>query len=160
MSSKNSQAKKIKTPDKKNPFKLFLVAAVLIVVLAGGGMYYLTVNGTIAFQTKEPEKFYCDLGEYTVNVVNDQSTDKKYLLYDIFVGYNKGDKKAKKQLTKDKKLPVINDIVNGYFQEQTYAFLNNPDNKAEIKETLLKRINEEVTDVKITDIRIAKYLLQ
>ena len=146
VSKKESKSISVKT--------VFLIFILLALLLAGGTYYYLTK------MNNKSEQVYFNLGENTVNVQNSENSTSHYLKYEFYIGYDKNNKKIKKQLSKEGKLPVINDTINGYIQCLDYSFLSDPKNEEKIKSQLLSEINNELSDFQLNDIRITKFLLQ
>lgn len=139
--------------------KMIFICLFFVLAFVGGCGYYLLSNNYIQLTyANQVEYKYVDLGEFKVNL---KDTDKKrYFSGKIFVGYDKKNSDCEKALTKDQKLPVVDDVINSYFREKTYDYLSNSDNTEKIKKDIIEEINKQLDTCKIEDIRFSQYLLQ
>lgn len=138
--------------------KLMVLILALFTVGICGATYYLVSNNVIQIQKSQIENSYVNLGDFSVKLKDENRN--RYFQGRIYVGYDKDDSKAKKELTKQKQIPIINDTINSYLRNKDYEFLNDVNNKEQIKKEMIDQINKQLQTCKITDIRFYNYLLQ
>lgn len=143
--------------EKGHGFIIFICILSLIVIGGGSfaGFYFYKTN--ISSKNTQVEKTYVDIGEITVNLADESG--KRYLKSGIYVGYDKGDKKAKKQLTKEKQLSVVQDALSFYLMQKKTDYFNG-NYEDELKEELIDAVNKKVQDFKITDIKLVNLIIQ
>ncbi|MBW6411291.1 flagellar basal body-associated FliL family protein [Clostridium weizhouense] len=132
---------------------LFLLPSSIIL-----GYQYFSNNISINTQKTDIEKIYVNLGQIIVNLSPPDS--QRHFKAEIALGYNKDDYNNKKQLTKEKHLPIIKDVVNFYFKSKSLEFISDSTNENQIKKELMECINQELPDYEVTDIRFSKFIIQ
>lgn len=145
---------------KKSSNKKLLILLCILVLSASvfGGTYGLSHADLLNEKEVTTDSVYVDLGKITVNLAD--KNENRYFMGQIYVGYNKGDRKSAQELTKDKKLVIVRDVINFYFKSKDVQFINNINNITQIKEELINSINENLKDCKITDIRFNGFIIQ
>ena len=141
---------------KSRGFVIFLSILCLIIIGGGSfaGFYFYKTNVS---DTKPIEKEYVNAGEITVNLSDDSG--KRYVISSVYVGFDKGDKKAKKQLTKEKQLSVVQDALSFCLKNKTSDFFKG-DYEESLKAELIDAVNKKVQDFKITDIKLINLVIQ
>lgn len=141
---------------KGHGFIIFLSILCLIIVGGGAfaGFYFYKSNSA---NTKPVEKAYVNVGEITVNLSDENG--KRYIKTGVYVGYDKNDKKAKKQLTRDKQLAVVQDALGFSLKKKTSDYFKG-DYEEELKSELIDVVNKKVQDFKITDIKLINLIVQ
>ncbi|GAA0077761.1 hypothetical protein UT300005_21390 [Clostridium sp. CTA-5] len=143
---------------KKSIITLCIFLLILLPTSIILGYHYFSNNTSATTQSPKAEIVYVNLGQIIVNLSPPDS--QKYFKAEISVGYDEKDSNAKKQLTKEKQLPIVKDIVNFYFKSKSYNFISNSANEKQIKNELMDCINNQLSNCKVIDIRFSKFILQ
>lgn len=137
---------------------VILLCILCLIIIGGGtfaGFYFYKTN--VSSTKSQVEKVYVNTGDITVNLADEGG--RRYVKAGIYVGYDKGDKKAKEQLTKEKQLSVVQDALSFYLKNKTSDYFKG-DYEEQLKQELINAVNKKVQDFKITDIKIINLVIQ
>ena len=143
---------------RNSTFKVLTAILMVFIISACSSTGYLVFKKLTNLNRNRIETSYVDAGEFIVNINGESGNN--YFKGKVYVGYNKSDKKAKKELVKNKQLPIVTGTINSYFRGKDYDFLNNANNQEQIKDELVKEINKQLETCRIPDVRFYSYLLQ
>ena len=136
---------------------LFILGLVVLGGATFGGVYlYMKTSKTIESQEVVIENTYIDLAEFTVNLADEGG--KRYFKGEISLGYDKTKKKLLEELTGNQ--VVVRDDIIFYFKSQKAEYINNVENRENMKKQLIEAINKDLTKGKITDIRFKSMIIQ
>jgi len=136
---------------------LFILGFIVLGAATFGGVYLFMKNSkTVETQDVVVEKTYMDLSECTVNLADEGG--KRYFKGEISLGYDKTKTKLGEELTANE--VVIKDDIIFYFKSKKADFINNVENKEDMKEQLMQAINKDLTKGKIIDIRFKSMIVQ
>jgi flagellar protein FliL len=136
---------------------LFVLGLIVLGAATFGGVYlYMKTSKTIEAQEVVVENTYMDLAEFTVNLADEGG--KRYFKGELALGYDKTKTKLLEELTANQ--VVVRDDIIFYFKSQKADYINNVENKEEMKQQLIKAINKDLTKGKITDIRFKSMIIQ
>lgn len=169
MANKEKEVKEAKEGKEKGGGMKKIIIFILALLLVGGGVFagtymFMQKNNNTNSESNKPtvvrekitETVYVDLGEITVNLADEGG--KRYFKGQLAVGYDKESKDAAKELT-DKKI-VIRDAVIFYMKSLKSDFINDPKNEQEMKNTLMDRMNKQLTKSKVIDVRFDSIITQ
>ncbi len=147
----------------KKKLFLFLVLGVLIITIAGVGVFLLL--GKKGYEAKEMKTgkkgkkkientVFVDFDPVIVNLLD--PTGKRYLQIkmSIEVAYKKDEAEIKK------KEPIVKDVILQTLSGKTVEEVIVPDAKEKIKLELLKKINETLGDELVLNIYITQYIVE
>ena len=136
---------------------LFVLGLIVLGAATFGGVYiFMKTNKTVSAQQVVIEQTYVDLDEFTVNLADENG--KRFLKSEISIGYDKDNKKVAEEITNN--TVVIRDTIIFYFKSKKAEFINDQNNKDQIKNELIEAINKELQKGKITDIRFKNMIVQ
>lgn len=136
---------------------LFVLGLIVLGAATFGGVYiFMKTNKTVSAQQVVVEQTYVDLDEFTVNLADDNG--KRFLKCELSIGYDKDDKKVAEEITNN--TVVIRDTIIFYFKSKKAEFINDQNNKEQIKNELIEAINKELQKGKITDVRFKNIIVQ
>ncbi|MBE6062731.1 MAG: flagellar basal body protein FliL [Clostridium butyricum] len=161
MAKNNQKAKDSNEQKDKNGKGIMIVLFILGLLVIGaasfGGVYlFMKTNKAVSSQAVVKEQAYIDLAEFTINLGGDNG--KRYFKGEISLGYDKDNKKMEKEIKNN--TVVIRDTIIFYFKGQKAEFINDINNKDQIKEELMERINKELIKGKINDLRFKNMIIQ
>ena len=154
-------------PAKKFPLK-WVIIGVVVLVLAGGGYVGWTMLGpqpdlpgpdggkppaTAAVEESEVGVMF-DMDPFVVNL--NETGGKRYLKSKIeieFVG-----EEVRKELTN--RLPQLRDVILLHLSSKTLDEIRNVDGKIELKNALIKRINQVLKQGKIRNLYFTQFVIQ
>ena len=152
--------KKGENTGKSNKGVMIILFILGLIVLGGatfGGVYlFMKTNKTVEAQEVVVENTYMDLSEFTVNLADEGG--KRYFKGELSLGYDKTKTKLAEELTANQ--VVVRDDIIFYFKSQKADYINNVENKEDMKKQLIDAINKDLTKGKITDIRFKSMIIQ
>ncbi|WP_244834844.1 flagellar basal body-associated FliL family protein [Clostridium sp. BJN0001] len=154
-----------KGKEKKGKSKILFVLMFLLglLVVAGvtfGATYMIFANsGSSSSEKAVPNNVYVDLGENTVNLLDENS--KRYAKFQVSVGYNSDDKSNKKLPDELKNnIAVVKDAVTFYMKSKNADFVLDPSNEEEMKKDMITSINKQLTKGRIDDVKFSNLIVQ
>ena len=160
--AKNKDKTKDKTDNTEKSNKgimivLFILGLLVLGAASFGGVYlFMKTNKTVSAQQVIKEQVYVDLEEFTINLADNGG--KRYFKGEISLGYDKDNKKIAEEIENNK--VVVRDAIIFYFKGQKAEYINDINNKEQIKEELMEAINKELQKGKITDLRFKNMIVQ
>lgn len=135
---------------------LFILGLIVLGAATFGGVYlFMKTNKTVSAQ-QVIEETYVDLDEFTINLGDKDG--RRYFKGEISIGYDKSNKKIAEEI--ESNTVVIRDAVIFYFKGKEASYINDINNKENIKQELIDAINKELQKGKVTDIRFKNMIVQ
>lgn len=151
--------KKNKEEKQKSGKGIFIIAFLLVLILAGAGtfgaVYYMKMN-TSSGPVEIEEAYYELADDFLVNL-NDEG-GKRYLKAKLTVAYNSKDTKFGESLDTDK--AVLRDGIISYFKSKKAAEVNDPNNNEKMKKELTAYLNTKLKKGQLTNVLFETLVVQ
>ena len=154
---KNAEEEK---PTNKSKLKLIIMAAVVLLIGAGGiyGYSKYSKGKKENAETRKTEKvsIICPLNSFVVNLLDTQGVGKRYLKITMQLEIGKEEDK----LLIENHNAQIRDTVLLLLSSQSLKEINTMEGKLELKQTLLARMNQILGDGVVRSIYFTEFVVQ
>ena len=143
---------------RKGKSRLILIAAVLLVVLAGGaGAWFFLHRGHHPAEAKEPEgkppEHIVKLGTVVVNVAGTEG--RRYLRATVELGAGGKDVKKIEEL----RAPLVDTAIHVLGAKELAGLLN-PEERGELRDELKTRLNEAIGGKGVSHVYLTEFVIQ
>lgn len=147
-------------PKRKAPLRLYALIGIVLLVLGGGGWFFLARMRTHAevpaaeAKPPEPVKVTAPLGSLVVNIGAPET--RRFLKVGVDLGVS--DEKAAKEVEEHK--AQILDLLISVLATASLEVLGSEEGRAGLKKTVVERIHEELRLEKVSRVYFTEFLIQ